>query len=90
MSGDYATIRNFTARGLSMLLTFIGKDPDSNPTGSPTIYRTDRNSWIVLGWVVTDLEALAQMNIPKGEACVEIPDRMIQFFGQADRDVNNR
>jgi hypothetical protein len=28
-------------------LTFIGKDPDSNPTGSPTVYRTDRETWIV-------------------------------------------
>jgi hypothetical protein len=30
-----------------MQLTFIGKDPDSNPTGSPAVYRTDRASWIV-------------------------------------------
>jgi hypothetical protein len=69
-----------------MRLTFIGKDPDSNPTGSPTVYRTDRQSWVVQGWVVTDPEALAQMDIPQGETCVEIPDRMIQFFGQDDRD----
>jgi len=73
-----------------MRLTFIGKDPDSNPTGSPTLYRTDRNSWVVVGWVVTDPEALAQMNIPEGEGCVEIPDRMIQFFGQGHRGVDNR
>jgi len=24
-----------------MRLTFVGKDPDSNPTGSPTVYRTE-------------------------------------------------
>lgn len=72
-----------------MRLTFVGKDPDSNPTGSPTLYRTDRKSWVVLGWVVTDPEALAQMNIPEGEACVEIPDRMIHFFGQEHRGVDN-
>lgn len=47
-----------------MRLTFIGKDPDSNPTGSPTVYRTDRGSWVVQGWVVTDSEALAQMESP--------------------------
>lgn len=63
-----------------MRLTFIGKDPDSNPTGSPTVYRTDRGSWVVQGWVVTDPEALAEMKIPAGETAVEIPDRMIQFF----------
>lgn len=73
-----ATFRNQEAN--SMRLTFIGKDPDSNPTGSPTVYRTDRGSWVVQGWLVTDPEALAQMNIPDGEGCVEIPDRLVQFF----------
>ena len=72
-----------------MRLTFIGKDPDSNPTGSPTVYRTDRGTWVVQGWTVTDPEALAQMNIPGGEAAVEIPDRMIQFFGKGDRGTGN-
>jgi hypothetical protein len=63
-----------------MRLTFVGKDPASNPTGSPTVYRTDRESWVVQGWAVTDPDALAQMDLPEGETCVEIPDRMIQFF----------
>jgi hypothetical protein len=72
-----------------MRLTFVGKDPDSNPTGSPTVYRTDRGSWVVQGWVVTDPEALAQMDVPEGEACVEIPDRVMMFFGQGDRGVDN-
>ena len=70
-----------------MRLTFVGKDPDSNPTGSPTIYRTDRGSWVVQGWVVTDQNVLAQMDIPTGETCVEIPDRMLQFFREG-RDLN--
>jgi hypothetical protein len=72
-----------------MPLTFIGKDPESNPTGSCTIYRTDTGSWVVQGWVVTDPDALAQMDIPAGETCVEIPDRMIQFFRQEDRGIDN-
>ena len=63
-----------------MHLTLVGTDPNSNPTGSPTIYRTDRGSWVVQGWVVTDADAPAQMEIPEGEACVEIPDRMVPFF----------
>jgi hypothetical protein len=61
-------------------LTLVAKDPESNPTGSPTLYRTDRGSWIVQGWVVTEPDTLAQMTIPEGESCVEIPDRMIQYF----------
>jgi hypothetical protein len=66
-----------------MRLRLIGSDPNSNPTNSPTVYRTDRGSWVVQGWAVTDREALAQMMIPDGETCVEIPDRMIPFFEAA-------
>jgi hypothetical protein len=31
---------------------------------------------------VTDTDALATMAIPDGEACVEIPDRLVPFFAQ--------
>lgn len=63
-----------------MRLTLVGQDGMSRPKSSPTVYRTDQGSWVVQGWVVTDPEALAQMSIPEGESCVEIPDRMIRFF----------
>ena len=61
-----------------MRLTFVAKDPESQPQGSPTLYRTDRASWVVQGWVVTDPDVLAQMNIP--EIVCEIPDRLVPFF----------
>jgi hypothetical protein len=63
-------------------LIFVAKDPGSEPSGSPMLYRTDRQSWVVQGWVVTDRDALAAMDIPEGEICVEIPDRLIPFFQQ--------
>ncbi|HEX8346709.1 MAG TPA: hypothetical protein VF657_18490 [Actinoplanes sp.] len=66
-----------------MELTFVAKDPGSEPSGSPTLYRTDRESWVVQGWVMKDADALAAMDIPEGETCVEIPDRLIPFFRQA-------
>ena len=62
-----ATFGNYHHRETAVRLTFIGKDPDSNPTGSPTVYRTDRETWIVQGRTVTDPDALAQMDIPGGE-----------------------
>ena len=68
-----------------MELTFVAKDPGSEPSGSPTLYRTDRGSWVVQGWVVTDSAALAAMEIPPGESCVEIPDRLVPFFVARDR-----
>jgi len=61
-------------------LTLVAKDPESQPQGSPTLYRTDRGSWIVQGWVVTDPDALAAMDIPDGEVACEIPARMVPFF----------
>lgn len=72
-----------------MQITLIGKDPDSNPTGSPTVYRTDRGSWIVQGWMVGDPKVLAEMNLPDGETAVEIPDRIVHYFRQGDCGVNN-
>ena len=62
-----------------MRIRFVAKDPDSVPDQSPTLYKTDRDSWLVQGWVVTD-PALAELNIPEGEAVVEIPDRLVPFF----------
>jgi hypothetical protein len=53
------------------------------------VYRTDQASWVVQGWVVTDPEALAQMDISDGEGCVEIPDRVVHFFRQGDSGINN-
>lgn len=63
-----------------MELTLVAGDPESHPTNSPTLYKTDRGSWVVQGWVVDDADALAKLNLPDGETAVEIPDRMIQFF----------
>ena len=61
-------------------IRFVAKDPDSVPDQSPTLYKTDRDSWLVQGWVVTDPGTLAEMNIPAGETVVEIPDRLVPFF----------
>jgi hypothetical protein len=69
-------------RSVDVEIDLVAKDPESEPSGSPSLYRTDRGSWVVQGWVVSDPDALAIMNIPEGESCVEIPDRMIPFFRQ--------
>jgi hypothetical protein len=66
-----------------MRLTFIGKDPRSNPTGSPTVYITGDGTLIVQGWELTDEEARTEMRIPLGEDAVEIPVRMVPFIVQA-------
>ena len=65
-----------------MSLTFIGKDPTRTRPDHPPVYRTDRETWVVQGWMITDPDALAQIVQPGGETAVEIPDRMIQFLGR--------
>jgi hypothetical protein len=59
-------------------LTLLGVESDDN--GCPTLYRTDKGTFIVQGWRVTDVDALADMDIPAHETCVEIPPGLVKYF----------
>lgn len=50
-----------------MQLTFLGKDTVNG--GSPTLFATDRNTYVVQGW-----------KVPGDESSVEIPDRLLNFL----------
>lgn len=56
-----------------MKLTFIRKTVESGDTNCPSLYRTDRGTFVVQGWRLTDPEALAQLDIPAHETAVEVP-----------------
>lgn len=56
-----------------MKLTFIRKTRLSSQANCPSLYRTDRDTFIVQGWRVTDEEALSQLDIPAHETVVEVP-----------------
>ncbi|HCT79699.1 MAG TPA: hypothetical protein DGG94_12875 [Micromonosporaceae bacterium] len=56
-----------------MKLTFIRKTALSGDTNCPSLYRTDRDTFMVQGWRVSDPEALAQLDIPPHETVVEVP-----------------
>ncbi|MFI2366624.1 hypothetical protein [Promicromonospora sp. NPDC019610] len=66
-----------------MRVQFLGKDPESSDTNSPTLFATDRQdrtSYLVQGWRVTDSEALAGVGeIPAHETIVEIPVEIIDM-----------
>ncbi len=54
-----------------MKLTFLGSTSDDGQC--PTLYATDRETYVVQGDLVTDPEALAQLrNVLPGETFVEI------------------
>jgi hypothetical protein len=61
-----------------MELRFLGttsKDGDC-----PTLYATDRGTYVVQGYEVTDPEALAQLrDVLPGESFVEIPRELLKF-----------
>jgi hypothetical protein len=75
---ETATLVNFAPEGKIMKITFLGKD--STPNDSPTLYATDRETYLVQGYVVTDPDALAAMHIPRGETVVEVPKRLMEYL----------
>jgi hypothetical protein len=43
----------------------------------PTVYATDRGTFVVQGAIVTDPEALASVNLPAHETLVEVPHELL-------------
>ena len=63
-----------------MRLTFLGKD--STPGESPTLYATDRNSYVVQGWIVTDPEVLVGLDLSDDETVVEVTAKLMTHLGK--------
>ena len=65
-----------------MRLRFLGSDSDVQEC--PTLYATDRGTYVVQGWTMTDPEALADLrDVLEGESFVEVPKKVLRF---ADND----
>lgn len=63
---------------------FLGKDPESSEGDSPTLFatdRTDRATYVVQGWKVTDPVALADVGpVPEHETLIEVPEDVLKMF----------
>ncbi|HEV2370740.1 MAG TPA: hypothetical protein VGS19_01110 [Streptosporangiaceae bacterium] len=70
-----------------MKLQFLGKT--STPSDSPTLYATDRGTYVIQGWKVTDTEALSQMKIPDHETCIEVPRDLMGYLPEGGHGTNN-
>jgi hypothetical protein len=70
-------------------LRFLGKD--STPTNSPSLYATDQNSYLVQGWIVSDPDTLARLEITDDTTVVEVPARLLTHLARdgVDGDVAN-
>lgn len=70
-----------------MKLEFLGKT--STPNDSPTLYGTDRGTYVIQGWKVTDSEALSQMRIPGHETCIEVPKDLMRYLPREGHEADN-
>ncbi len=65
-----------------MRLTFLGTD--SQEGQCPTLYATDRDTYVIQGWTVTDPEALNDLrDVLDGETFVEVPKALLRFADPA-------
>ncbi|WP_063734379.1 hypothetical protein [Streptomyces sp. RTd22] len=64
-----------------MKLRFLGKD--SKQGDCPTLYATDRDTYLVQGWRIYASDLLMQLTIPEGETAVEVPT---ELFDHLEKD----
>jgi hypothetical protein len=67
-------------RRATMRIRFLGKETSGGD--SPTLYATDRQTYLVQGYKATDPEILAKLDIPQGETCVEIYARLLAHLSK--------
>ena len=58
-----------------MRLTFLGKE--SVPDQSPTLFVSDRDTYVVQGWIVTNPEIIAAITVADDETIVEVPAKLM-------------
>jgi hypothetical protein len=67
-----------------MRVRLIGKDPQSPEKNSTTLFandRTDRKTFLVQGWKVTDSSGLADVgNVPSRVDIVEVPVDILEMY----------
>jgi hypothetical protein len=69
-----------------MTLQVLGKDPESEYNGSPTVW-DDGDCYVIQGSRITDSGTLAQIGtVPAHETVLRLPKRMMQFFKEVTGD----
>lgn len=58
-----------------MRIRFLGKETEYGD--SPTLFATERRTYLIQGWKVTHPEILAKLDIPESETVVEIYARLM-------------
>jgi hypothetical protein len=56
---------------------------ESSQNGCPSVFATDRGTYVVQGWKITDPQAraaMAALGLPDHEDAVEIPAALLRHF----------
>lgn len=61
-----------------MKLRFLGKN--STVGDCPTLYATDRDTYLVQGWKIFANDLLMQLVVPEGQTAVEVPTELFEFL----------
>jgi hypothetical protein len=62
----------------------LSGDPECKNGTCPTLWGTD-DSKVVQGYVITDPERLAQLDLPEGETAVMVPAAVLEEYFSARR-----
>jgi hypothetical protein len=73
-----ATCRNLNAEGRPVQLRFLGKETTGGQ--SPTLYATDQDSYVVQGWIVSEPDVLAHLDVAEDETVVEVYSRLLNHL----------
>jgi hypothetical protein len=49
---------------------------------SPTLYATDQGSYVVQGWIVTDPQIVAKLDLSEEESVVEVTAKLMAHLNQ--------
>ncbi|MGH8626226.1 MAG: GNAT family N-acetyltransferase [Gammaproteobacteria bacterium] len=71
-------VERLTTREGIMKIRFLGKE--SEYRDSPTLYATERCTYLVQGWKVTDPEILTKLDVPESETVVEVYARLMSHL----------
>ncbi|WP_030746198.1 hypothetical protein [Streptomyces sp. NRRL F-5135] len=63
-----------------MKLRFLGRN--SNVGDCPTLYATDRDTYLVQGWKVFANDLLMQLDVPEGQSVVEVPTELFEHLAK--------
>ncbi|GAA1170671.1 hypothetical protein GCM10009654_29840 [Streptomyces hebeiensis] len=63
-----------------MKLRFLGRN--SNVGDCPTLYATDRDTYLVQGWKVFANDLLMRLDVPEGQSVVEVPTELFEHLAK--------